>query len=49
MDRRRGYSAGFILIEIMVTLILGLLATIVVQGLRGTTRIPRRPSPIAST
>jgi prepilin-type N-terminal cleavage/methylation domain-containing protein len=50
MDRRRGYSAGFTLIEIMVViLILGLLATIVVQSLRGATRIPRRPSLIAST
>ena len=36
MDRRRGYSEGFTLIEIMVViLILGLLATIVVQSLRG--------------
>lgn len=37
MDRRRGYSEGFTLIEIMVViLILGLLATIVVQSLRGS-------------
>ncbi|HTW89642.1 MAG TPA: type II secretion system major pseudopilin GspG [Candidatus Binataceae bacterium] len=37
MDRKRGYSEGFTLIEIMVViLILGLLATIVVQSLRGS-------------
>jgi general secretion pathway protein G len=43
MDRRRGYSAGFTLIEIMVViLILGLLATIVVQSLRGATDKAKR-------
>lgn len=43
MDRRRGYSEGFTLIEIMVViLILGLLATIVVQSLRGATDKAKR-------
>jgi general secretion pathway protein G len=44
MERRRaGYSEGFTLIEIMVViLILGLLATIVVQSLRGATDKAKR-------
>ncbi|MBF6567335.1 MAG: type II secretion system major pseudopilin GspG [Candidatus Binataceae bacterium] len=43
MQRRRGYQEGFTLIEIMVViLILGLLATIVVQSLRGATDKAKR-------
>jgi general secretion pathway protein G len=41
--RRRGFEQGFTLIEIMVViLILGLLATIVVQSLRGATDKAKR-------
>jgi len=43
MERKRGFSEGFTLIEIMVViLILGLLATIVVQSLRGATDKAKR-------
>jgi len=48
MKRRRNTEAGFTLIEIMVViLILGLLATIVVQSLRGATDKAKRTKAMA--